>query len=65
VPNVVGQKLARAKARIRARHCRVGTITRKRSSTAKKGRVLSQSPKGGRVLRNGAKVNLRVGKGPR
>jgi beta-lactam-binding protein with PASTA domain len=56
-------KLAKAKVRIRKRHCRVGTITRKHSSLAKKGRVLSQSPKAGKRLRNGAKVSLKVGKG--
>jgi beta-lactam-binding protein with PASTA domain len=62
---VVGLKLAKAKARIRARHCRVGRITRKTSTLRKKGRVLSQSPKPGKVLNNGARVNLKVGKGPR
>jgi beta-lactam-binding protein with PASTA domain len=58
-------KLAKAKARIRARHCRVGRVTKKFSSLRKRGRVLSQSPKAGRVLPRGAKVNLKVGKGPR
>ena len=57
-------KLAKAKAKIRARHCRVGQVTRKHSSQRLKGRVLSQSPKAGKVLRNGARVNLKVGKGP-
>jgi hypothetical protein len=65
VPKVVGLKLAKAKARIRARHCTVGRITRKGSSPAKKGRVLWQSPKAGRTLPNRAKVKLRVGKGGR
>ena len=64
VPNVVGQKLAGAKLKIRKRHCRVGKITKKHSSLVKKGRVLSQNPKPGRTLRNGAKVRLTVGKGP-
>jgi beta-lactam-binding protein with PASTA domain len=64
VPNVVGLKLAKAKAKIRKRHCRVGKITRKTSSLAKKGRVLSQKPKAGKTLRAGARVNLKVGKGP-
>jgi beta-lactam-binding protein with PASTA domain len=40
-------------------------VTRKFSSARKKGRVLSQNPKGGRRLPNGTKVNLKVGKGPR
>jgi beta-lactam-binding protein with PASTA domain len=62
VPNVVHMKLAKAKARIRARHCSVGRITRKHSSRRLKGRVLSQSPKRGTFAR-GHKVNLRVGRG--
>jgi beta-lactam-binding protein with PASTA domain len=64
VPKVVGLKLVKAKKRIRARHCSVGKITRKTSSLAKKGRVLSQRPKPGKTLRRGAKVSLKVGKGP-
>jgi len=65
VPNVVGQKLARAKARILRAHCRVGRVTKKVSSMRKKGRVLSQSPKAGRRLPNRSRINLKVGKGPR
>ena len=60
-----GLKLAKAKKRIVARHCRVGGITKKFSSLQKKGRVLSQSPKAGKVLNRNARVNLKVGKGPR
>jgi beta-lactam-binding protein with PASTA domain len=60
---VVGLKLAKAKTRIRARHCRVGKITKVTSSQAKKGRVVSQRPKAGKTLRKGAKVALKVGKG--
>lgn len=63
VPRVVGLKLAAAKPKIRARGCRVGHITRKSSSAAKKGHVVSQSPKAGRTLAEGGKVNLGVGKG--
>jgi beta-lactam-binding protein with PASTA domain len=62
VPKVVGLKLARAKKRIRARHCRVGKITRKHASPRLRGRVIRQRPKAGRTLRNGARVNLTVGK---
>ncbi len=63
VPKVVGLKLAAAKAKIRARQCSVGQITRKTSSPAKKGRVVSQSPKSGRTLADRGKINLGVGKG--
>jgi uncharacterized repeat protein (TIGR01451 family) len=64
VPKVVGKKLAVAKSRIRAAHCRVGKITKKKSSRKKKGRVLAQSPKPGKTLPAGSKVKLTVGKGP-
>jgi alpha-tubulin suppressor-like RCC1 family protein len=63
VPNVVGQKLATAKAKIRKRHCRVGKVSWQRSRASLKGRVLRQSPKAGARLGNGARINLRAGKG--
>jgi beta-lactam-binding protein with PASTA domain len=63
VPNVLHLKLAKAKARIRKRHCGVGKITRKPSSPANKGRVIKQSPKASSKKRaNGFKVRLTVGK---
>jgi hypothetical protein len=62
VPNVVGKKLTAARAAIVHAHCKVGTLTRKTSSARKRGKVLAQSPRAGRKLRNGAKVNLTVGK---
>jgi beta-lactam-binding protein with PASTA domain len=65
VPKVRGLKLRKAKRRIVARHCSVGKITRKFSSRRRKGRVLSQKPKAGKTLSAGARVNLKVGKGPR
>ena len=63
VPKVVGKTLAIAKTRIRHAHCRVGRITRKHSSARKKGRVIAQSPRAGKRLAIGARVNLVVGKG--
>ena len=62
---MVGKTLAKAKSRIRHNHCRVGKITRKFSSAKKKNHVIKQSPRAGRRLANGHKVNLIVGKGPR
>jgi beta-lactam-binding protein with PASTA domain len=64
VPNVVGKKLGAARALIASKRCRVGTVTRIKSSNNKKGRVISQSRAPGKVLPKGSKVNLRVGKGP-
>jgi beta-lactam-binding protein with PASTA domain len=62
---VVGNTLARAKSKIRQHHCRVGKVTRKFSSRRLKGHVTKQSPRAGRRLANGHKVNLTIGKGPR
>jgi beta-lactam-binding protein with PASTA domain len=61
---VVGKSLARARAAITRAHCKVGKISRKASSARKTGKVIGQSPKRGRRLQNGAKVNLTMGKGP-
>ena len=63
VPNVLHLKLAKAKAKIRRRHCGVGKITRKHSTHANVGRVIKQSPKASARKRpNGFRVRLTVGK---
>ena len=63
VPNVLHMKLAKAKARIRARHCGVGKITRKHSGARNRGRVIKQAPKASATKRpNGFKVKLTVGR---
>jgi hypothetical protein len=64
VPKVIGKTMAKARAAITRAHCRVGKVTRKTSSSRLKGKVVGQAPKAGKKLRNGAKVNLTVGKGP-
>ena len=63
VPNVLHLKLAKAKAKIRKRHCGVGKITKQHSNAANRGRVLKQSPKASAKKRaNGFRVKLTVGK---
>ena len=62
VPRVLGLRLAKARGRLRSRHCRLGKITRKRTTKAKRGRVLAQSPAPGRHLGSHAKVKLTVGR---
>lgn len=62
VPRVLGLRLAKARVRIRSRRCRLGKITRKRTTKAKRGRVLAQSPAPSRHLGNHAKVKLTVGR---
>jgi hypothetical protein len=65
VPNVVGKKLAAAKTKIKAGHCRVGTISYATSSKQREGRALRERPAAGKRLANGAKISLVVGRGPR
>ena len=62
MPRVVGLKVAQATAKIVGRRCRIGRLTTKLSPLKMKGRVLAQK---GKVLRNAARVDLVVGKGPR
>jgi len=65
VPKVVGKKLAAAKAKVRASHCKVGKVSYAKSTKKKKGKVIRQKPKAGSHRANGAKVNLVVGRGPK
>lgn len=62
VPHVVGKPLPKARMRIRKAHCRVGRVRYKRAPLKKRGRVLSQKPRPGRRLANGARVSLVVGR---
>ncbi|HTS72229.1 MAG TPA: PASTA domain-containing protein [Gaiellaceae bacterium] len=64
VPKVVGLVLGKAKTKIVKANCAVGKVSKKTSPAGKKGKVLAQSPKPGKKLKNHAKVNLTVGKGP-
>jgi len=57
---VIGLRLAKAKKRIRARHCSVGRIRRARSR--RPGRVIGQSPRPGTIKRRGFPVKLVVGR---
>ena len=63
VPRVIGKLLAAAKKKIVAGHCRTGTVTRAKSKTVAKGRVISQRPAAGRKLARGSKVSLVVSLG--
>lgn len=62
VPKVKGKTLGPARKAITKAHCSVGEITKVKSSTKDKGHVLSQSPKPGKHLKNGARVALKVGR---
>ena len=65
VPNVIGKRLPIAKTAIRKAYCRVGKVIYRRSANARKNRVMAESPTAGKHLKNGAKVKLIVGRGPR
>jgi hypothetical protein len=65
VPNVKRKPLATAKRRIVAAHCRTGKVTKAKSKTVPKGRVIAQKPAAGKKLAPGSKVNLVVSGGKR
>jgi hypothetical protein len=62
VPALKGMKLAAARRKLGAAHCRTGKVKRKKAARKKRGKVLSQSPRAGRALALQAKVSLVVGK---
>jgi alpha-tubulin suppressor-like RCC1 family protein len=63
VPNVVGMRIAAAKRTIAKRHCSTGRVTTAYSRTGKKGVVLSQSRRPGRVLPARSRINLVISRG--
>jgi hypothetical protein len=62
VQRVTRMTVGAARAALARINCRVGRISRV-SSSVKRGRVISQKPRFGAVLRGGGKVNLVVSKG--
>ncbi len=65
VPSVVGKTLAKARAKITSRGCRLGKVTRIKSTKRKKGRVIRQKPAPDTQLGHNAKISLWVGRGPK
>jgi serine/threonine-protein kinase len=65
VPKLVGQKLAAAKRKLTAAHCKLGKVKKGYSTRVGSGKVQSQSPKAGRKLKNGTPVSVVVSRGPR
>ncbi|MBS1860530.1 MAG: PASTA domain-containing protein [Actinobacteria bacterium] len=62
VPNLVGQKLGPAKASLRRAGCTVGTVTKVKGPKKRRGKVIKQNPRAGRVLAPGAKVAIKLAK---
>ena len=65
VPKAVGKRLASAKLTIAKRHCRTGKVGYAYSGQRKKGIVVSQSRRPGRLLPAGSKIDLTVSRGRR
>jgi hypothetical protein len=65
VPKVVGKRVAPAKRTIARRHCRTGKVGYAYSRKRKRGVVISQSRRPGRVLPARSKINLVVSRGRR
>jgi hypothetical protein len=63
VPNVKGMTLAAATRELVAGSCKRGKVTRAYSPKVKAGRVVKQSARPGKTLKNGAKVNLVISRG--
>lgn len=59
VPRLKGKKLKPSRRALRRADCKIGTIQRIKG---KRGRVIRQNPKPGKVLASGTKVNVTVGK---
>ena len=56
-------KLPAAEKALRRSHCKVGKIKQQKSRTVRRGRVTSTSPRAGRTLPAGSKIELFVSKG--
>ncbi|HWA54876.1 MAG TPA: IPT/TIG domain-containing protein [Solirubrobacterales bacterium] len=61
VPKLKTKKLKAAKKKIRAGHCKVGKVTKRKGATAKTGKVVKQQPKPGSTLAPGTKVKVTLG----
>jgi hypothetical protein len=64
VPKVVGLKLPAATTKLKSRSCKLGKVSKVKSTRRKAGKVVAQKPAAGKRLGNGAKVALSLGKGP-
>jgi IPT/TIG domain/PASTA domain len=60
VPKLAGKKLGLAKAAIRGAGCKVGKVGKVRGPKKKRGKVIKQNPKAGRVLGPAAMVTIKL-----
>jgi len=64
VPNVVGLTRTAATTALQTAGLTAGSVTMQSSTTVAAGRVISQNPRGGMQLSQGASVSLVVSSGP-
>jgi hypothetical protein len=64
VPRIKGMKLPAAEKALRRAHCKVGKVKHMSSRKVRRGRVMTSSPRAGRHLAAGTKIELFVSKGP-
>ena len=63
VPGLKGLRIAGAKRLLKAAHCALGTVKRKKVVKRKRvGKVIAQKPRKGKSLAKGTKVAVTVGK---
>ncbi|MGH2974490.1 MAG: IPT/TIG domain-containing protein [Solirubrobacterales bacterium] len=62
VPKLKGKVRKTAKRTLGRADCKLGKVKRRKSRAAKRGKVLSQQPKPGKVLASGAKVTITLGR---
>jgi PASTA domain/Glucodextranase, domain B len=63
VPTIERMKLRAAEKALRRAHCKVGRIKHETSRTVRSGRVASTTPRAGRKVKAGSKIELFVSKG--
>jgi hypothetical protein len=61
VPKLNAKKLKAAKKKLKNAGCKVGKVTKEDGVSAKAGKIVGQSPKPGRKLKPGTKVNVILG----
>jgi hypothetical protein len=62
VPRLTGRTLAQATQSLKAAHCAVGPVKRKKASAKKRGRVLTQNVPAGIEAKKGTRVALVIGR---
>lgn len=65
VPATKGLTVAKAKAKLRAAHCKAGSTVKAHSKTVRNGRVIGTSPKAGSKILRTTAVSVRVSTGPK